>query len=330
MKFSKTILTLGALLLLSCQSAVTADKKQEGVALLSHASQLTNFEGGDSSPFRLRIKWATLSNRSGPVGGRYGLLWVSQDQWREEITFSDFAQVKIGGKDRVWTKRSLSFRPRPVGQVLTLVESLGTLSVKSDETVTKVFSRSQAGSTLRCVDLQNHNQNKRTLCFSASGELATLHPSGAEVSYQYSDYASFGSRSFPRKMVVVESKTPLIEAQVEELVNESGNISEMFRAPAGSVEQPSCANPTGGEVVQKVPPVYPPSVLQGQREGSVTMFVAIGTDGSVQNAAVIQTADLALDEAALAAVKQWRYKPTTCGAVPIPVETDITINFALQ
>ena len=37
-----------------------------------------------------------------------------------------------------------------------------------------------------------------------------------------------------------------------------------------------------------------------------------------------------LDDAALAAVRQWTYSPTTLNGVPVPVIMTVTVNFTLQ
>ena len=37
-----------------------------------------------------------------------------------------------------------------------------------------------------------------------------------------------------------------------------------------------------------------------------------------------------LDQAALDAVKQWKYTPTTLNGVPVPVIMTVTVNFTLQ
>jgi TonB family protein len=122
---------------------------------------------------------------------------------------------------------------------------------------------------------------------------------------------------------------PLIAAEIEKLASESSPSAELYLHPASAIEEPSCARSTEAEGVTKVPRIYPASARQQRQEGSVTMFAVIETNGSVQNATVIPTAGKALDEAALTAVKQWKYRPTTSGITPIPVETGITINCAL-
>jgi len=55
----------------------------------------------------------------------------------------------------------------------------------------------------------------------------------------------------------------------------------------------------------------------------------IGKDGTVQNLTVVKGHPL-LVQAALDAVKQWRYKPTLLNGEPVEVQTTIDVNFTLS
>ena len=319
-----------AILLVVRGFSLAADKRQEGEAVISRASQLSNLESEGSAPFVLRISWTALTLASGPAQGKYVLLWASVDKWREEVTLANFAQVRVGGKDRVWTKRNIDLRPYAVGQISSLVDNLWKLAPMQDENIVKVFTRSENGFSLKCVDLQKENRGKRTLCFSSSGEIVSSDSTSSGSVYEYSDFSAFGGRSFPRKLRVTKRGIPLIGAEVDDLAGETSSSAELFLPPAGAVEKQACEHPTQPKLVSKVSPTYPMSARQQHHEGSVIIFAVIETDGSVQNTAVIQTAGTDLDEAALTAVKQWRYSPTTCGNTPISEETEITVNFTLQ
>jgi protein TonB len=63
-------------------------------------------------------------------------------------------------------------------------------------------------------------------------------------------------------------------------------------------------------------------------QGVVIIEATIGSDGRVQNARVLRSIPL-LDEAALDAVKQWRYEPTLQNGVPVPVIMTVTVQFTL-
>ena len=55
--------------------------------------------------------------------------------------------------------------------------------------------------------------------------------------------------------------------------------------------------------------------------------IVVGGDGAVSNARVLRSIPL-LDQAALDAVRQWRYEPTLLNGVPTPVVMTATVNFA--
>ena len=76
-------------------------------------------------------------------------------------------------------------------------------------------------------------------------------------------------------------------------------------------------------------PVYPEIARQARREGTVVIEAVLDTNGNVTQPRVIQSVPL-LDQAAIDAVRQWRYTPTTIGGHPVSVLMTITIRFTLQ
>lgn len=78
-----------------------------------------------------------------------------------------------------------------------------------------------------------------------------------------------------------------------------------------------------------VPPVYPPDALRARITGVVTIEAVIGTGGEVTDARVVSGVP-GLDDAALAAVRQWRYTPTLIGGEAVPVVMTVTVNFSLK
>jgi TonB family protein len=83
-------------------------------------------------------------------------------------------------------------------------------------------------------------------------------------------------------------------------------------------------------IVHKVPPVYPPEAKSDHLEGVVHIDARIGKDGSVAEAKAVD-GHPTLAEAALAAVRQWRYEPVLGpGNKPIEATLTITINFRLE
>src|SRR5437879_8779028 len=86
---------------------------------------------------------------------------------------------------------------------------------------------------------------------------------------------------------------------------------------------------TAGLVIKRVNPTYPPLARTARVQGSVVLAAVIGKDGSIQNLHVLSGHPL-LTQAALEAVKQWRYKPYILNGEPVEVDTQVTVNFTLS
>ncbi len=82
-------------------------------------------------------------------------------------------------------------------------------------------------------------------------------------------------------------------------------------------------------LVHDVPPTYPPEAGRARIEGTVVLLAVIGKDGSVQDVRVESGLPI-LAQAAIDAVKQWRYRPYLLNGEPVEVDSRITINFTLS
>jgi protein TonB len=82
-------------------------------------------------------------------------------------------------------------------------------------------------------------------------------------------------------------------------------------------------------LVREVRPVYPDVAHNAGIEGTVSMRVLIGKDGMVERVDVA-SGEQALQDAAINAVRQWRYKPLLLDGKPVPVVTVVNLEFKLQ
>lgn len=83
-----------------------------------------------------------------------------------------------------------------------------------------------------------------------------------------------------------------------------------------------------GHLINKVEPVYPPLARNARIQGQVVLTAIISRDGSIQDLRVLSGHPL-LIQAALDAVRRWRYKPYLLNGEPVEVETTVTVNFLL-
>jgi periplasmic protein TonB len=82
-------------------------------------------------------------------------------------------------------------------------------------------------------------------------------------------------------------------------------------------------------LIHDVAPTYPTEAGRARIQGTVVLWAVIGKDGNVQDVRVESGLPL-LAQAAIDAVKQWRYKPYMLNGEPVEVDSRITINFTLS
>ncbi len=103
-----------------------------------------------------------------------------------------------------------------------------------------------------------------------------------------------------------------------------------------AVPAPSLQGPirVGGQVqsarlTSQAMPVFPPLARQARIQGSVRLEAIIGKEGSIENLEVVSGHPLLL-QAALDAVRRWRYQPTLLNGVAVEVITTIDVNFTMR
>ena len=82
-------------------------------------------------------------------------------------------------------------------------------------------------------------------------------------------------------------------------------------------------------LVYDVAPKYPPEAGRARIEGTVVLLAVIGKDGAVEDVRVKSGVSV-LAQAAIEAVKQWRYRPYLVNGEPVEIDSQITISFNLS
>jgi periplasmic protein TonB len=86
---------------------------------------------------------------------------------------------------------------------------------------------------------------------------------------------------------------------------------------------------TKGSLIQKIEPKYPPLALAARIQGQVLLKAIIGKDGEIKELDLV-SGHAFLAPAAIAAVRQWRYRPFLLNGEPIEVETTVTVTFQIS
>ena len=117
----------------------------------------------------------------------------------------------------------------------------------------------------------------------------------------------------------------------------SGNnpIGSVFGSQTGPKVQaaaPKIVNVSAGVAVglliQKTPPVYPQIAKAARVAGTVVLQASISKTGAIQNLRVV-SGPVMLRQAAVDAVRTWRYRPYRLNNEPVDIETTINVIFSL-
>jgi TonB family protein len=88
-------------------------------------------------------------------------------------------------------------------------------------------------------------------------------------------------------------------------------------------------NVTAPILLSKIEPEYSQDARAAKYQGTVLLYVEIGTDGLAHNIQVSRGLGFGLDEKAVQAVTQWKFKPATKDGQPVTVSANIEVNFRL-
>jgi protein TonB len=90
----------------------------------------------------------------------------------------------------------------------------------------------------------------------------------------------------------------------------------------------------GGDIkepkkARHVNPIYPKIAQAAKVSGVVILEATISKEGEVRDVKVLRSIPM-LDNAAIDAVRQWRYTPPLLNGVPVDVIMTVTVNFTLN
>jgi TonB family protein len=110
------------------------------------------------------------------------------------------------------------------------------------------------------------------------------------------------------------------KARINAMGSKEAAVSSVFRV-GGGVKAPS--------LLFKAEPEYSEEARAAKYSGTVLLRLVVDVDGRAKNIEVVNGLGLGLDEKAVMAIQQWKFKPGEKDGVPVPVLASIEINFKL-
>ena len=145
--------------------------------------------------------------------------------------------------------------------------------------------------------------------------------------WEYRPYLLNGEAVEVETRVVVRFK--LVSSQLAPQPSETPLPSNEPGAAAPQVKRLRIApGVLEGMILQKVEPKYPPMARVAHIQGDVRMLVTIDKEGNVHNLRLVSGHPI-LAQAAMDAVKEWKYKPFLLNGDPVEVEGAILVAFRM-
>ena len=86
----------------------------------------------------------------------------------------------------------------------------------------------------------------------------------------------------------------------------------------------------GAELIYRVDPEFSEDARKARFQGVVVLMIEVGTDGRAHNPQVVENPGLGLDQKAIEAVQQWRFRPAQRGGTPLVSTARVEVHFHLM
>jgi protein TonB len=100
-----------------------------------------------------------------------------------------------------------------------------------------------------------------------------------------------------------------------------GNYGGGLKKIGGGVSSP--------ELIFKVDPEFSEEARKAKFAGIVLVNLVVDQNGNPQNVHVLRGVGMGLDQKAVAAVKQYKFKPAKEAGKPVAVELNVEVNFQI-
>jgi len=329
------ILIFASLLLQSGNSSANGKETTSPEALISRALLQQDVWTDGTKPMLMRAEIQVTNAKGASVKGNYVLNWVSLSQWREEIRFADYDRLRVGNAKGYWQKSALSYQPEFIFQLDTMIHLKDALRIGATQHFGKVRTREKNGVRCECAEVKWTTATDREMCFDqGSGALVSVeYPRDSfprEISrMEYDAFKKLDEKSVPYEIRALRDGKIVAALTILEIEKTTGRDPSLFEAPVDAESWDHCDDMQQAVVATQAIPRYPQSARDNHVQGEVILYGVVEADGSVSHITVIQQAAPELVSAAVEAVRQWRYKPASCGHRPVRVEISIPVRFTL-
>ena len=306
-------------------------------ALLQLASGVNGLHGANLQPWHVRATWQTLDAKSKvKEQGTWEEWWAGPDEFKTELSGPGFQQTRwatsrgdfISG-DSAWPSWGYS-----------VVAQMFTKPLPDQEVLAKMWlARSQEkdhGVAIECVSATSRSPQPGPpvgkYCFV--GSLPAVRIEGtAAMQTIFDALVRFQGQYLARGLRIYRVDMPAIQVHLDQLGPLQPALRDELTPPTNAIAASPWEHSMSGHIkvgnrISGKLPEYPEEAKYQRVQGTVTLFLVIGTDGAVHDVEVIG-GPAALQQTSVDSVKTWRFTPYTLDGEPIEAETQVNVAFRL-
>jgi TonB family protein len=266
--------------------------------------------------------------------GTYTEVWVSKLQWRRETVVRNWRRVEVGGPTGSWLLDNADDFPEAAASVPNVV---GMFPSNSSDLIFGSIDDHQIDEhtdndppVVCAITVPDSLRVKSAYCFDAKVGVLLQRVSPqfrpGQLLAESCNYGSFqktGVFWFPRKLVCFEDRHRKLDAEVVDFSLDPSPSPSLFTPPPGAVEIDSC--PVKPEPPSTIFGPDPPGHFGQYRR--IDLSLVVDKKGRPQHVTVIRSRGTPFEEAAVHAVKAWRFLPGTCDGEPIALPKKVGVSF---
>jgi TonB family protein len=318
--------------------------------LLLSVRQGFGLQPQNAGPFHLKAHFNTFDSEGKPDGsGTLEEYWDGKERLRREFVYR--------GKTQTTWRTPAEYRSgqqiHPAYYMRRLVEGFESAIPPAIVLEGRTFSdrhESLGNVPMHCILTRNKlapmqpnsppetvygPMDEQAFCLSSGDHFLRVLQSYPGVAVVYNQLRGFGKQTVPFRVSLTQGSVDHGEFVVDTL--EDWTPEDAIFVPAADAKQNIRPETTpvrvssgviAGSIIDKRQPVYP-SMAKAQRlQGLVILAALITKQGTIDDLEVLASPGASLSEAAVDAVKDWRYRPYVFNGEPVEVDTTVTVSFA--
>ena len=329
-----------ALLLLISAAAVHAEDSAPLLARLKSSDSGTALDDPALKPWHLKMTVQLFDEKGKPSDqGTIEEWWSTPGVDRREYKTNAYTAIEIRNADKFYRTKDQGSPP----YYLELLREQGIHPMPKSSEIeqsTPELRKVPFGKlALDCVMLSQPIKNAgllplglfSTYCFDPDKDVLRAIFEFGQQTVLRNALALFQGRVVAKEVTVMSDRTVAASSQIVTL---EGSTAPDSQFALGDDLTQQNLNPVqvssgtiAGMALKQQQPRYPQSAKDRHASGVVVMHAMIGTDGHIHALNVVSAPDPDLAIAAIAAVRNWVYKPYLLLGVPTEVKTTINVNF---